>query len=97
MWPRTSGQERQRSWTKKEDKKCEGQTAVEPVFRAVACRGPRSLGRGSGGMLYHSADGGELWTRVQPAADGVALKGDVTSIQFSDPHHGTVGTSSSEL
>ena len=82
---------------KKEDKNARGQTAVEPVFRAVAAEGLEVWAGGSGGMLYHSADGGELWTRVQPAADGVVLKGDITSIQFSDPHHGTVGTSSSEL
>jgi len=82
---------------KKEEKNARGQTAIEPVFRAVAAEGLEVWAGGSGGMLYHSADGGELWTRVQPAADGVALKGDITSIQFSDPHHGTVGTSSSEL
>jgi len=80
-----------------EDKNARSQTAAQPVFRAVTAAGLEVWAGGIGGLLYHSTDGGEHWTRLQPAADGVVLKGDITSLQFSDPQHGIVGTSSSEM
>ncbi len=80
-----------------EDKKSQTQTLANPVFRAVAVAGLDVWAGGSGSMLYHSRDGGEHWTRVLPSADGVVLKGDITSVQFPDPQHGMVSTSNSEV
>ena len=81
----------------REEKKAQSQTGASPMFRAVAAAGLEVWAGGSGSMLYHSLDGGEHWTRVLPSADGVALKGDITSLEFPDPQHGTVSTSNSEL
>ncbi len=80
-----------------EDKKSQTQTPANPVFRTVAAAGLDVWAGGSGSMLYHSRDGGEHWTRVLPSADGVVLKGDITSVQFPDPQHGMVSTSNSEV
>jgi photosystem II stability/assembly factor-like uncharacterized protein len=67
------------------------------MFRAVAAAGLEVWVGGSGSMLYHSLDGGENWTRVLPSSNGVALRGDITSLEFPDPQHGSVSTSNSEL
>ena len=81
----------------REEKKSQSQTGASPMFRAVAAAGLEVWAGGSGSMLYHSLDGGENWTRVLPSSDGVALRGDITSLEFPDPQHGTVSTSNSEL
>jgi photosystem II stability/assembly factor-like uncharacterized protein len=81
----------------REDKKSQTKTVSSPVFRAVAADGLEVWAGGSSSMLYHSRDGGEHWTSELPSADGVALRGDVNSIQFSDPQHGKVSTSSAEV
>lgn len=81
----------------KEEKKSRTQTIANPVFRAVAAAGLDVWAGGSGSMLYHSMDGGEHWARVLPSTDGVVLRGDITSVQFPDPQHGTVSTSNSEV
>jgi photosystem II stability/assembly factor-like uncharacterized protein len=83
--------------SRREDKKSQPQTVANPVFRAVAAAGLDVWAGGSGSMLYHSMDGGEHWARVLPSAGAVVLKGDVTSVQFPDPQHGTVSTSTSEV
>jgi hypothetical protein len=67
-----------------------------PVFRAVVSNGLEVWVGGSVGALYHSADGGNLWTRVTPSAAGATLTGDIIDIQFSDPQHGKIATSTSE-
>jgi hypothetical protein len=67
------------------------------LFHAVASFGPEVWAGGSGGALYHTSDGGNLWTRVTPSAAGAALAGDITGIQFPDLQHGTVATSTAEL
>jgi hypothetical protein len=69
-------------------------TAV--VFRAVAAMGPEVWAGGSQGALYHSLDAGGHWTQVVPSADGAVLKGDVVAIEFSDPQHGKITTSTAE-
>lgn len=68
------------------------------IFRAlsVSSNGAEVWAGGSGGALYHSMDGGNRWTRVVPAAAGIFLTGDITSIQFNDPRNGTVTTSNAE-
>jgi len=68
-----------------------------PIFRAVAASGLEVWAGGSGGALYHTVDGGNRWTLVLPSAAGTILTGDIISIQFPDPQHGTVATSSAEL
>jgi hypothetical protein len=85
------------SGKRREEKKSQSQTAASPLFRAVAAAGLDVWAGGSSSALYHSTDGGEHWTAVLPSADGVALKGDISSIQFPDPQHGTISTSNSEL
>lgn len=67
-----------------------------PVFRAVASTGLEVWVGGSVGALYHTMDGGNLWTRVIPSAADATLTGDITDIQFSDPQHGKIATSTSE-
>jgi hypothetical protein len=85
------------SGKRREEKKSQTELVASPVFRAVAAAGLDVWAGGSGRALYHSMDGGEHWTAVLPSADGVVLRGDITSIQFPDPQHGTVSTSNSEL
>jgi photosystem II stability/assembly factor-like uncharacterized protein len=68
-----------------------------PVFRAVAANGPEVWAGASGGLLYHSPDGGNRWLLVAPAEVGTILTGDIVNIQFSDPQYGRIATSSAEL
>ncbi len=74
----------------------EGQPAPIPVFRAVAALGSEVWAGGSSAVLYHSADAGAHWTKVQPSQPDAILTGDVTSIQFSDASNGAVITSNAE-
>ena len=78
-------------------KKVEAQPNPSPVFRAVSAQGAEVWAGGSAAMLYHSADSGAHWTRVIPSSSGATLTGDITSIEFSDPQHGSVITSSGEV
>ncbi|MGA1987052.1 MAG: carboxypeptidase regulatory-like domain-containing protein [Candidatus Sulfotelmatobacter sp.] len=73
------------------------QQATALTFRAVAAAGAEVWVGGSGGALYHSADAGIHWTRVVPAASGSVLTGDITSVEFPDPQHGKVSTSTAEV
>ena len=68
--------------------------AVAPgvFFRVVASNGSEVWAGGDGGALYHSSDGGTLWTRVTPAAGGLVLHDDVSSLAVSDPTHVVLGT-----
>ena len=68
-----------------------------PVFRAVAANGPEVWAGASGGLLYHSPDGGNRWLLVAPAEVGTILTGDIVNIQFSDPQYGRIATSTAEL
>jgi hypothetical protein len=68
-----------------------------PFFRAISAAGVEIWAGGSAGVLYHSADGGERWTRVVPSAAGISLTGDIIGIAFSDPQHGQITTSAQEL
>ncbi|MGA7217975.1 MAG: hypothetical protein WBX38_06650 [Candidatus Sulfotelmatobacter sp.] len=66
------------------------------VFRAVAAVGPEVWAGGSGAALYHSVDSGTHWVQVQPLTSDATLTGEVVLIEFSDPQHGLVSTSTSE-
>ena len=68
-----------------------------PFFRALSAAGLEVWAGGSAGVLYHSANGGEHWTRVVPSAAGILLTGDITGIAFSDPQHGQITTTTQEL
>jgi hypothetical protein len=69
------------------------------IFRSLSVSSNASevWAGGSGAALYHTVDGGKRWTRVVPAASGISVSGDIASIQFSDPRHGTVTTSNAEV
>ncbi len=73
------------------------EAAASPVFRAVAAMGADVWAGGSAGTLYHSSDGGNHWTRVVPFYAGSILTGDVVTVEFSDPQHGKITTSTSEV
>ncbi len=85
---------------KNEDKQLQKAAAppnLSPVFRAVAASGLEVWAGGSAGTLYHTADGGNRWIRVAPSQAGTMLTGDITSIQFADPQHGEIETSTGEF
>ncbi len=67
------------------------------VFRAVAASGTEVWAGGSNGALYHSLDAGGHWTQVMPSFNGMAISGDVVSVEFSDAQHGKVTTSTAEV
>jgi hypothetical protein len=71
----------------------------QPIFRAlsVASNATEVWAGGSAGVLYHTLDGGNHWVRVLPSASGVALSGDIVSIQFSEAGNGRITTSTTEV
>ena len=81
----------------KDADKAHKQVAAPLTFRAVAAAGADVWAGGSAGALYHSLDAGNHWTRITPAASGATLTGDVISLEFPDPQHGKVSTSTSEI
>jgi hypothetical protein len=74
-------------------------SAGSTIFRAlsVSSNAAEVWAGGSHGALYHTTDSGNHWTRVIPTAAGAVLTGDILSIQFSDPQHGTLTTSTPEI
>jgi hypothetical protein len=85
-----------RAKAKQADKDLKQQPAT-PTFHTVAAAGAEVWAGGSGGALYHSADAGLHWTRVVPAATGTILTGDITSLEFPDPQHGKLATTTAEV
>jgi hypothetical protein len=81
----------------KEADKTHKQNAAALTFRTVATTGLDVWAGGSAGALYHSIDAGNHWTRIVPASAGAILTGDIISLQFPDPQHGTLSTSTSEV
>jgi hypothetical protein len=82
------------------EKKLQTETLQPPppvVFRAVAALGPEVWAGGSPSALYHSVDSGAHWTQVLPSSAGAPLTGDITLIEFQDPQHCAITTSSGEL
>lgn len=78
-------------------KRIEEQRSPGQVFRAVSALGTEVWAGGSAAMLYHSVDSGAHWAREFPSSSGATLTGDVTSIEFSDPQHGRIATSTGEV
>ncbi len=73
------------------------QSAAPLIFRALATNGADVWAGGSAGALYHSQDAGNHWIRVVPASAGTALSGDIVSLEFPDPQHGELSTSTPEV
>jgi len=72
-------------------------TVAEGVsFRAVAVVANDVWAGGSGGALFHSADGGEHWGRVRVQANDRTPSGDIVHIEFADAQNGVVATSTGE-
>ncbi len=71
--------------------------AVPVFFRVVTAAGSEVWAGGSNTALFHSVDGGDHWTRILPSSSGLVLTGDVVSIAFPDPQHGTITTSTPEI
>ena len=70
---------------------------VSPVFHAVTAAGSEVWAGGNAATLYHSIDYGNQWARVLPSeAGGAVLTGDIRRIEFADPQHGQIVTSSGE-
>lgn len=67
------------------------------VFRAVSANGADVWAGGASGLLYHSLDSGAQWSRVVPFTSDSFLTGDIVSLQFADPQHGKITTSTSEI
>jgi hypothetical protein len=67
------------------------------MFRALSAAGAEVWGGGSDGLLYHSSDAGNQWTRIVPASSGAVLTGDIVAIEFADPQHGKLSTSTAEV
>ncbi len=63
-------------------------------FRAVSAIDGDVWAGGAAGVLYHSTDGGQSWARVLPRWREVALTSDISRIEFTDPLHGVVTTTS---
>jgi len=61
-------------------------------FRAVAALGNEVWAGGTGGGLFHSADGGTTWTRANLTSEGGAET--ITAIRLQDPQHITITTAS---
>jgi len=81
----------------KDAAKARKQDTASLLFRAVAANGSDVWAGGSSGALYHSADAGNTWTRVFPSSSGATLTGDIISLEFSEPQHGKLSTSTSEV
>lgn len=66
------------------------------IFRAISAAGNGVWAGGSGGALFHSADSGEHWSRVQVQTGDRSLSGDILIIDFADGAHGAISTSTGE-
>jgi photosystem II stability/assembly factor-like uncharacterized protein len=95
--PSTSLGTADRGRSQEKNQKVEAASSSSSVFRAVAASGVEVWAGASGGALYHSSDGGNRWALVAPSEAGMILTGDITSIQFSDPQHGKIATSTGEI
>ena len=81
----------------KQSKRNEKNSNAGLVFRALAALGPEVWAGGSGGVLYYSPDSGAQWTQVLPTEANVSLTGDIMGVEFSDPQHARVATSTGEV
>jgi hypothetical protein len=67
------------------------------VFRAIASIGDQVWAAGNLGVLYHSLDNGQHWTRVVPVSKGEKLQADIIQIQFADSGHLSLNTANGQV
>jgi hypothetical protein len=72
------------------------QVSRDQVFRAVAAAGQSIWLGGKKGVLFHSDDAGQHWTRMQHAAKTNLPTSDIIGIEFEDYQHGKLTTASNE-
>jgi hypothetical protein len=60
------------------------------TFLALSAGGTNVWVGGKAGALYHSADYGQTWVRIQPATSGAKLDQDIVRVDFPDALNGTV-------
>ena len=65
-------------------------------FRAVAASGDDVWAGGSGGVLFHSPDGGVHWVEITVAGENSTLTGTIVSIDAHDPAQIRITTNSRE-
>jgi hypothetical protein len=66
------------------------------LFTQVQTIGDHVWASGPGPVLMHSTDGGFHWVQVIPSEKKAQLEGEITSIVFEDPNHGTLKTSTGQ-
>ena len=71
-------------------------TVDHAAFRAVSALDPDVWAGAAGGVLYHSVDAGEHWTRIKPAVNGSSLTADIVSLEFTDTQQGKLTTVNGE-
>jgi len=71
--------------------------AERATFRALSANGPDLWVGGPAGLLYHSTDAGGHWVQVKPFAHGSTLTAAIAAIEFTDPQHGKLTTSTGEI
>jgi Photosynthesis system II assembly factor YCF48 len=74
-----------------------GREGFAPVFRAVAANGTEVWAGGNNGVLYHSIDAGNRWTRVVPIAGDSTLTSDIISLDLPDALHCRITTSTAQV
>jgi Photosynthesis system II assembly factor YCF48/Putative zinc-finger len=62
------------------------------AFRVVSVVGDDVWAGGSGGMLFHSSDGGQTWNKQLLSSPASVEKGIIVSIRFSDALNGVITT-----
>jgi len=67
------------------------------AFRALSAVGSNVWVGGTHGLLYHSGDGGNHWSRVILSANGIKLSDDIVHVDFSDSQHGKVVAGNGEI
>jgi photosystem II stability/assembly factor-like uncharacterized protein len=72
----------------------EVQVAPGVEFRTVAAIGNEVWAGGTGGVLFHSGDGGATWTRTLLSSEGNTITETIIRIQLHDPQHLTVTAAS---
>jgi photosynthesis system II assembly factor YCF48-like protein len=71
--------------------------ADNAAFRAVSALGVEVWAGGAAGLLYHSSDAGQHWLLVKLSSKDRTLSADIASIQFTDPQHGKITTTTGEI
>ncbi len=67
------------------------------TFRALSAVGSDIWVGGKAGAFYHSANSGESWVKIEPAAGSKKLDQDIARVDFSDSQNGTVNTVNGEV